>query len=190
MFERNLLAHKENQYASWTVWTLPTTMSVAEVAQRVGMSEGDLRSVNNIPPRMLVKGGSALIVPRSTTSRQDVTEHVADNGQMSLTPEIITRRTTVRAGKRDSVASMAKRYRLSATSVADWNDTKTGASFKSGQTVVLYLPLQVKTGNVSGRVHQAKASSKKSVPQKTARASQRSSQPSNRGGTPKKTSKR
>ena len=190
VFQRNLEAHKENQYASWTVWTLPTTMSVAEVAQRVGMSEGDLRSVNNIPPRMLVKGGSALIVPRSTTSRQDVTEHVADNGQMSLTPEIITRRTTVRAGKRDSVASMAKRYRLSATSVADWNDTKTGASFKSGQTVVLYLPLQVKTGNVSGRVHQAKASSKKSVPQKTARASQRSSQPSNRGGTPKKTSKR
>ena len=86
VFERNLLAYKENQYASWTVWTLPTTMSVAEVAQRVGMAEGDLRSINNIPPRMLIKAGSALIVPRSTTTRQDVAEHVADNGQMALTP--------------------------------------------------------------------------------------------------------
>jgi membrane-bound lytic murein transglycosylase D len=190
VFERNMQAHKENQYASWTVWTLPTTMSVAEVAQRVGMSESDLRSVNNIPPKMLVKGGSALIVPRSTTTRQDVAEHVADNGQMSLTPEIITRRTTVRAGKRDSVASMAKRYRLSATSVADWNDTKASASFKAGQTVVLYLPVQVKTGSVSGRVRQAKATNKKSAPQKTARASQRSSQPSQRGGNPKKSAKR
>ena len=190
VFERNLLAYKENQYASWTVWTLPTTMSVAEVAQRVGMAEGDLRSINNIPPRMLIKAGSALIVPRSTTTRQDVAEHVADNGQMALTPEIITRRTTVRAGKRDSVASIAKRYRLSATSVAGWNDTKTSASFKKGESVVLYLPIKIKTGDVGGRVRQAKAGNKKSAPQKTARASQRSSQPSNRGGTPKKVSKR
>lgn len=218
VFQRNLEAHKENQYASWTVWTLPSTMSVSEVAQRVGMDENDLRSVNNIPPRMLIKGGSALIVPRSTTTREDVTEQVADNGQLSLMPEIITRRTTVRAGKRDSVASMAKRYRLSATSVAGWNDTKTGAAFKAGQSVVLYLPLQVKTGAVSGRVHQAKASDndsprttkssskanksskssktrvadKKSASttQKVARASQRSSQPAPRGGSPKKVAKR
>lgn len=215
VFERNLQAHKENQYASWTVWTLPSTMSVSEVAQRVGMDENDLRSVNNIPPRMLIKGGSALIVPRSTTTREDVTEQVADNGQLSLTPEIITRRTTVRAGKRDSVASMAKRYRLSATSVAGWNDTKTGAAFKKGQTVVLYLPLQVKTGAVSGRVRQAKDSDNDNNPrsskaaksgksgkaqvadkksaskvQKVARASGRSSKPAPRGGTAKKVAKR
>jgi membrane-bound lytic murein transglycosylase D len=190
VFERNMQAHKENQYASWTVWTLPTTMSVAEAAQRVGMGESDLRSINNIPPHMLIKSGSALIVPRSTTTRQDVTEHVADNGQMALTPEIITRRTTVRAGKRDSVASMAKRYRLSATSVASWNDTKTSAAFKTGQQVVLYLPMQVKTGSAGVRVRQAKTASKKSAPQKTARASQRSSHPSSRGGASKKVAKR
>ncbi|WP_027995949.1 transglycosylase SLT domain-containing protein [Simplicispira psychrophila] len=209
VFERNLLAHKENQYASWTVWTLPSTMSVAEVAQRVGMGESDLRSVNNIPPRMLIKAGSALIVPRSTAIHQDVTEHVADTGQMALTPEIITRRTTVRAGKRDSVASMARRYHLSANSIADWNNTKTAAAFKAGQQVVLFLPLQVKTGNAGGRIHQAKDTDstsgrgrqakathknksvdKKSAPQKTARAAQRTTQTSSRGGTPKKVAKR
>ncbi len=150
VFERNLLAYKEGQYASWTVWTLPSTMSVSEVAQRVGMNEADLRSINSIPPRMLVKAGSALIVPRSATMRQDVAGHVADNGQMSLTPEIVTHRTVVRAGRRDSVASLARRYRVSAASVADWNDVRANAAFKAGEQVVLYLPVRLARALAAG----------------------------------------
>ena len=141
VFERNLQAYTEGQYASWTVWTLPSTMSVSEVAQRVGMREADLRSINAIPPRMLVKGGSALIVPRTATMQHDVTGQVADNGQMSLTPETVTRRTVVRASRRDSVASLARRYRVSADSVADWNGVRANAAFKAGEQVVLYLPV-------------------------------------------------
>jgi len=72
VFERNLEAYDQGEYASWTVWTAPATMSVAEAAQRMGMSESDLRSVNNIPPRMLIRAGAALLVPRSTTRNNDV----------------------------------------------------------------------------------------------------------------------
>jgi len=145
LFERNLEAHNQGQYASWTVWTVPSTMSVAEAAQRTGMPENDLRALNNIPPRMLIKAGSALMVPRTTTMREDVTEHVADHGHIALTPEIVTRRTVVRAKKHDTVITLAQRYRLSPASVADWNDTKPKAAFKPGQDVVLFLPVQVKT---------------------------------------------
>ena len=56
---------------------------------------------------MLIKAGSVLIVPRSAKVQNDVTSHVADNGQLNLAPERVTRRTTVKAGKRDSVASIA-----------------------------------------------------------------------------------
>ena len=180
VFQRNLEARSQGQYASWTVWTVPSTMSVAEVAQRMSMSEADLRHINGIPPRMLIKAGSALMVPRSTTTRQDVTEHVADHGQIALTPEIITRRTTVRAGKRDSVASMAKRYRVSAANVADWNSVKPGAAFKAGQQVVLYLPVQMKTAGAkptkAGAARNQSASKKSPAISKVAR-----------GGTPTKT---
>ena len=179
VFERNLLAYKEGQYASWTVWTLPSTMSVTDAAQRVGMAESDLRSINGIPPRMLIKAGSALIVPRSSTTRQDVTEHVADNGQISLTPEVIAHRTTVRAGKRDSVASLARRYRVSTASLADWNDTKVGALFKAGAPVVLYLPVKLKSSASTA----GPAPGKRAV-QKTARTP--AAQPARRGGTPQK----
>ena len=83
VFQRNFEAYTAGQYASWTAWSAPATMSVADAARRVGMSEGDLRSVNTIPPRMLIKAGSVLIVPRTAKMNADVGSHVADNGQLS-----------------------------------------------------------------------------------------------------------
>jgi membrane-bound lytic murein transglycosylase D len=142
VFTRNLEAYTQGQYASWTAWTAPSTMSVSAAAQQVGMSEYDLRSVNNIPPRMLIKAGSSLIVPRSALA-QDVSEHVADTAHLSLAPEVVNRKTSVKAGKRDTVASIAKQYGVSASNVADWNDIKTTAALKAGQQVVLFLPVRL-----------------------------------------------
>ncbi len=141
IFESNLAAHK-GQLASWTAWTAPSTLKVADAAKRVGMSESELRSVNNIPPRMLIKQGSTLLVPRSVRIEKDVPVHVADNGQVSLSPEIVLRKTSVRAGKSDSVASIAKRYALSVASVAQWNNVTSSAGFRKGQAVVVYLPVK------------------------------------------------
>jgi len=142
VFKRNFEAHSEGKYATWTAWTAPATMSVADASRRVGMSEGDLRSVNSIPPRMLIKAGSVLIVPRRGATQRDVPDHVADNGQLSLAPEIVTRRAVVKAGRRDSVASIARRYKLSPAQVAEWNHLSASAAFKPGQQVVLHLPVR------------------------------------------------
>ncbi|GAB3756981.1 transglycosylase SLT domain-containing protein [Ramlibacter monticola] len=142
VFKRNFEAHSEGKYASWTAWTAPSTMSVTEASRRVGMAEGDLRSVNSIPPRMLIKAGSVLIVPRRSANQRDVPDHVADNGQLSLAPEIVTRRTVVKAGKRDTVASVAHRYKLNPVQVAEWNRLPASAAFKPGQQVVLHLPIR------------------------------------------------
>lgn len=175
VFLRNLEARREGQYASWTVWSVPSTMSVAEAAQRAGMSEADLRSMNNIPPRMLIKAGSALMVPRSATTRQDVSSHLADNGQVALAPEIVTRRTTVRAGKGETVASIARRYKLTAANVADWNDVRANAVFKVGQQVVVYLPVRQAQANA-----RAGSSSNKRA----------AAPPARKGGTPSKVKRR
>jgi membrane-bound lytic murein transglycosylase D len=142
VFRRNFEAYNAGQFASWTAWTAPTTMSSSEAARRVGMSEADLRSVNAIPPRMLIKGGSVLIVPRTAKMIHDVSDHIADEGQLNLAPEIVTRRTTLKAGKRDSVASIAKRYRLAPAQVAEWNDVGATAAFKPGQRIVVFLPVR------------------------------------------------
>jgi len=155
IFQRNFEAYDAGQFSSWTAWSAPSTMSAAEAARSVGMTEADLRSVNTIPPRMLIKAGSVLIVPRTTSDQNDVSGHVADNGQLNLAPELITRRTTVKAGKLDSVASIAHRYKLNAKQVAEWNGVRPTASFKAGQQVVLFLP--VKSG--PHNMHAAKGKS-------------------------------
>ena len=173
VFQRNLQARSEGQYASWTVWSVPSTMTVAEAAQRAGMSEHDLRSVNNIPPRMLIKAGSALMVPRSSAVRQDVSSHLADSGQIAFAPEIVTRRTTVRARKGETVASIARRYKLSAANVADWNDVRANAAFKLGQEVVMYLPVR-------------QATQTRGTPVRAAAPAKRAAPPARKGGTPSK----
>ena len=47
------------------------------------------------------------------------------------------------------VASVARRYKLAAASVADWNDVKANAAFKVGQQVVVYLPVQAAQAHAS-----------------------------------------
>ncbi len=163
VFQRNFDAYNQGQYASWTAWTAPTTMSPTEAARRTGMSETDLRSVNNIPPRMLIKAGSTLLVPRSTKMENDVTGHLADSAQVSLAPETVTRRTTVKARKGESVATIARRYKLNAASVAEWNGVSASAAFKLGQQVVVFLPVKSRASSGRSNVKAVKRSTGKTI---------------------------
>ncbi len=92
VFQRNYEASTLARMATWTAWVAPATMKVADAAKRVNMSEADFRTVNNIPPRMLIKAGSALLVPRSANMLGDVTAQVADNGHLDLSPEAVAKR--------------------------------------------------------------------------------------------------
>jgi membrane-bound lytic murein transglycosylase D len=139
IFERNKETYA-GRLASWTVWVAPKNMKVPEAAKKVGMSESDLRSVNKIPPQMVIKAGSALLVPRSVRQEKDVSSKVADNGQLNLTPEVTMRKQTIKARKKDSLSSVAKRYRVAIADVAKWNNLSPDSALKSGQKLVLMLP--------------------------------------------------
>jgi membrane-bound lytic murein transglycosylase D len=78
-----------------------------------------------------------------------VSGQVADNAMMSLAPDLPSmRRVAFRAGKRDSVASVARRYRVSTSQVAQWNQVGAGASFKAGQMVIVYMASKAKPASV------------------------------------------
>ncbi len=150
VFKRNFEAYTEGKLASWTAWSVPATLSAAEAAKRVGMSEAELRAVNAIPPRMLIKAGSVLIVPRRNAG-DDVGSHVADNGQLRLEPVVTTRRTVVKAGPKDSVTALARRYRLNPVQVAEWNDLGVNSALKAGQQIVLHLPVRPAAARAAGK---------------------------------------
>ena len=171
LFVRNLRAHNA-PLATWTAWVAPATLKPAEVAQRVGMSENELRAVNRIPPRMLVKAGSTLLVPRNGQRSADVPEQIADNAKMLLAPERLPgKRITFKAGKRgDSVAAVAKRYRVSAEQVAQWNNVDASARFKPGQTIVVVKSAPAQRGTRSAATSKSKpASARAALPAKTAK---------------------
>ena len=92
VFQRNYESTGLGRMASWTAWIAPSNMKPAEAAKRVGMSEADLRTVNNIPAKMIIKAGSALLIPRTMRVVDDVTARVADNGKLDLSPEAIAKR--------------------------------------------------------------------------------------------------
>ncbi len=138
-FARRLPLHR-GPLASWTAWVAPRTLRTADVARQLGMDEETLREVNRIPQRMLVTAGSTLLVTRGEGRRADVTVQVADHASMTLAPDLPPlRRLSVKAGKRDSVATVAKRYRVGAQQLAGWNGVAPGASFAPGQTVVVFV---------------------------------------------------
>jgi membrane-bound lytic murein transglycosylase D len=155
-FVRELPQHR-GRLATWTAWTAPKTLRPTDVAKQVGMDEATLREVNRIPPRMLVKAGSTLLVPRGEHRQTDVSSELADNATMALSPDGPTlRRASLRAGKHDSVATVAKRYRVSTAQVAQWNGVTPSATFKPGQTIVVFVA--GKSGTRGTRVAQGKPS--------------------------------
>jgi membrane-bound lytic murein transglycosylase D len=128
--------------ASWTAWVAPKTLKPAEAAHITGMNEALLREVNRIPPRMLVKVGSTLLVPRAPHSQVDVSEQVADNAMLSLAQEPRPlRKVSFRAGRQGTtVAAVARQYRVSTAQVAQWNGVTAQGHFKAGQAVTVMLP--------------------------------------------------
>jgi membrane-bound lytic murein transglycosylase D len=151
-FVHNTTKHR-GPLATWTAWVVPRTMRPNEAAKQVGMSESGLRDINRIPQRMLVKAGSTLLVPRSQSREEDVSGKVADNAMMALAPDVPpVKRLTLRAGRRDTVASIAKRYKLAPAQVEQWNKIGHGARFSRGQQIVVFVPVKQQGAHASRSV--------------------------------------
>ena len=149
IFQRNVDKYA-GRLASWTAWVAPKTMKVSEAAQRVGMAEDELRSINKIPPRMLIKAGSALLVTRSAKQQTDVSSKLADNGQLNLTPEQVLRKQFIKARKKDTLQSIAKRYKVSVEQLAQWNGLSKTSSLKNGQKLVIMVSGKARKTVASG----------------------------------------
>ncbi len=157
-FVKALGQHK-GQTATWTAWTLPSTMKSADAAQRVGMSDEGFRTINHIPPRMLLKAGSTVLAPRGQGKHAEVSGHLADTASMTLSPEAPPQRKIVwTVGKRaETVAAVAKRHQVSATQVAQWNSVRDTASFAPGTRVTLFVPTVARSAQASPKASRAKA---------------------------------
>jgi membrane-bound lytic murein transglycosylase D len=174
VFETNLQTQADRKLSSWTAWQAPRTMRAEEVAGQVGISVDQLRKINGIPARMLVKAGSTLLVPRQGKLDNDVTEHLADNGHLLLAPELALRKIRVKALTGDTLKRLATRHGVSAANIADWNRLKPDAKLSNGQILSIYVPAKAPRQAAKSSPRRA-AAKRGNVPAKTAaRAAQTS----------------
>jgi membrane-bound lytic murein transglycosylase D len=157
IFQNNLTNWK-GPLSKWTTYTVRSNERVESIAQRVGAPVSIIKEVNHIPANMLVKAGSTLLVPKTAhTGHSDIAQHVVDNASLVFTSERLTKKITVTAGKKDSLASIAKRYRVSVAQIKQWNKLKSN-SVKSGQK----LQLEVVVASVKPRTKAASRTAAKS----------------------------
>ena len=101
------LARHAGPLSSWTAWVAPRTMKPQEAAKLVRMSEAELVEVNRIPPRMLVRQGSALVVRRTGAQSADVSDQLADRARLALAPESPPRKAQPASAARRPAAPAA-----------------------------------------------------------------------------------
>jgi membrane-bound lytic murein transglycosylase D len=131
VFQRNYESSTLTRMASWTAWVAPSTMKVSQAAKLNNMSEAEFRSINNIPPRMLIKAGSALLVLRSQRVLEDVKANLADNGRLDLSPEAVAKRKkAARNGAKNSSKKSSKSTVKSATASSNQDKANSKKSKK------------------------------------------------------------
>ena len=170
------LAQHPGPLASLTAWVAPRTLRLQEAAKLTGVSEGRLRELNRIPERMLIKAGSALIVPRRPDHAHDVAEEVADQGRMHLTPDgpRLVRKTLKANPKGEPLTAFAKRHGVDPADLARWNKLSVHAALRPSQALVVMTPAPATTAP-AGKARAATARRPPPPGRKTAQAPQRPS---------------
>jgi membrane-bound lytic murein transglycosylase D len=144
IFQKNFETYSGPRMASWTAWIAPKTLSLSQAAKAIGMSESELKEINNIPQKMLIKAGSALLVPRTSKKDQDVATQVAEQGQLEFSPEQPPgKKLKVKVGKKDTLATLAKKYHVSESQILSWNGLNAKSTLSVGENITLFVSVKV-----------------------------------------------
>lgn len=184
LFKRNLASADPSTIASWTAWVAPVTLNTREAARRVQMDEAAFRQLNGLRQGVLIRKGSTVLAPRNGHT-QPVASDVVNNAQLSTAPEVILRRTQVRARAGDTIATLAARYDLPAATVARWNKARANTKLKAGRAVVVYLPTRASGAQTSPA---AKPHTRRAQPKRAKKAPAPRAKPKARTAAPRKAS--
>ena len=135
LFMDRLEAHT-GPTATWTAWRVPRNMSVANAAKQHGLTEARLREVNRIPPRMALRAGATIVVPRRGQLDRDVPVTMADRGQILLVSDAAGAQR-VRVQRGDTLGGIARRYGVSVANLMRWNGLNSSI-IRVGQVLVVH----------------------------------------------------
>ena len=148
--------------SSWTAHKVTAARErIESIAARFKTTPELIREVNAIPPNMHPKAGSTVLVPKpSTDADKDIGREIADVATLAYEPDEPPRRKiTIKAGKRDTVTSIAARHKVKPEEIRDWNNLKND-KLTAGQSLRLEVRAGRSTANRGKRKPDAKAEKK------------------------------
>ncbi len=137
-FQANLAAWEATNQplASWTTYTLQPGETLEKLALRLGLTEAQLRTANRVPPRYRVASGSTVLIPRDESMGDDIAPGMV-NASVALVPENAgQRQITYRVRRGDTLASVARRWKVQPEDIVAWNELHGNGLF-AGQRLVL-----------------------------------------------------
>jgi membrane-bound lytic murein transglycosylase D len=139
--------------SSWTAHKVTAARERIEtIATKFGTTPQVIREVNNIPPNMRLKAGSTVLVPKlETAPEKDIAPELVETASIAVEPDLPdTRKIWVKAGKKDTLASIAQRNRVTVAQIKEWNQLKQD-KVAAGQSLQLNVPYKAapvaKAGN-------------------------------------------
>jgi membrane-bound lytic murein transglycosylase D len=131
--------------SSWTAHTVTSARERIEtIAARFRTTPEVIREVNNIPPRMVLKAGSTILVPRPEEQERDIAQDVAESAKLAMEPDRpLTRRISVKVGRHDTLASIAAHNGVSVEDLKSWNKLSRD-TVSRGQSLALHVPTHIR----------------------------------------------
>ncbi|HVL36977.1 MAG TPA: LysM peptidoglycan-binding domain-containing protein, partial [Burkholderiales bacterium] len=133
LFRENLVKHDAKSLVSWKTYQPRRGENLEAIAKRFGMTLGQLKEVNGIAPR--ARAVPELLVVPASRAALDTSRKLP----LMYAPPIpaAARRVvhTVKAG--ETLASIARRYGVSAADLQRWNP---GIRIASGQRLAVHVP--------------------------------------------------
>ncbi len=147
------LAQWGRTLSSWTTHTITNTREKIEtLAAKFSTTPDVIREANAIPPKMRLRAGSTILVPKTEAVQEsNITAEVADNAKMLIEPDVAdTRKLMFKVGKRDSLASIAARYKVSVADLKSWNGLQRD-QVSNGQRLQIQVPIVAKRASTPTR---------------------------------------
>ncbi len=144
-FKENL-SKWTHSLSSWTAHKVTAARERIEtIAAKFKTTPQVIREANSIPPNMHPTAGSVVLVPKtSAESSKDIAQEIADNATLAVAPDEPPRKKIkIKVGKRDSMASITARYKVTAAEVRHWNDLNND-KLKPGQELKLEIKVSKK----------------------------------------------
>lgn len=138
--------------SSWTTLNINKSERIETLASRYGYQADVVREVNAIPAKTVIRAGSTILVPKSENAvDENIPAHIAEQAQLNLEkPGSSTKVITIKAGRSDSLATLAKRYKVSVADIKMWNHLRKDR-IDAGQKLELHIAVKEKSSRHTDR---------------------------------------